>query len=113
MLSYSFQALYSYVPQNEDELELQEGDLVSVMEKCDDGWFVGMCLGPQDRLPEDIVIITVSQRVTYIHIRLQQSHSRGLIFHVGHFSEILTWMFKHIEFNRVPNLHLFCLSRHI
>uniref|UniRef100_A0A8C2Z2P5 Sorbin and SH3 domain containing 1 n=1 Tax=Cyclopterus lumpus TaxID=8103 RepID=A0A8C2Z2P5_CYCLU len=36
-----FQALYSYVPQNEDELELQEGDLVSVMEKCDDGWFVG------------------------------------------------------------------------
>ncbi|XP_031728992.1 sorbin and SH3 domain-containing protein 1 isoform X1 [Anarrhichthys ocellatus] len=36
-----FQALYSYVPLNEDELELQEGDLVSVMEKCDDGWFVG------------------------------------------------------------------------
>uniref|UniRef100_A0A3P9IFI4 Sorbin and SH3 domain containing 1 n=1 Tax=Oryzias latipes TaxID=8090 RepID=A0A3P9IFI4_ORYLA len=36
-----FQALYSYVPLNDDELELQEGDLVSVMEKCDDGWFVG------------------------------------------------------------------------
>ncbi|KAJ8248164.1 hypothetical protein GJAV_G00239010 [Gymnothorax javanicus] len=36
-----FQALYSYVPQNEDELELREGDLVNVMEKCDDGWFVG------------------------------------------------------------------------
>ncbi|XP_023699274.2 sorbin and SH3 domain-containing protein 1 isoform X4 [Paramormyrops kingsleyae] len=36
-----FQALYSYVPQNEDELELREGDLVHVMEKCDDGWFVG------------------------------------------------------------------------
>uniref|UniRef100_A0A3Q3AFQ3 Sorbin and SH3 domain-containing protein 1-like n=1 Tax=Kryptolebias marmoratus TaxID=37003 RepID=A0A3Q3AFQ3_KRYMA len=36
-----FQALYGYVPQNDDELELQEGDLVSVMEKCDDGWFVG------------------------------------------------------------------------
>lgn len=36
-----FQALYNYMPQNEDELELQEGDLVSVMEKCDDGWFVG------------------------------------------------------------------------
>ncbi|KAI4894276.1 hypothetical protein NFI96_016311, partial [Prochilodus magdalenae] len=35
-----FQALYSYVPQNDDELELQEGDLVNVMEKCDDGWFV-------------------------------------------------------------------------
>ncbi|XP_060710166.1 sorbin and SH3 domain-containing protein 1 isoform X1 [Hemiscyllium ocellatum] len=36
-----FQALYSYVPQNEDELELREGDIVDVMEKCDDGWFVG------------------------------------------------------------------------
>ncbi|XP_047668247.1 sorbin and SH3 domain-containing protein 1 isoform X9 [Tachysurus fulvidraco] len=36
-----FQALYSYVPQNDDELELHEGDLVNVMEKCDDGWFVG------------------------------------------------------------------------
>lgn len=44
----SFQALYSYVPQNEDELELKEGDLVSVMEKCDDGWFVGMCRRPRD-----------------------------------------------------------------
>ncbi|XP_055517907.1 LOW QUALITY PROTEIN: sorbin and SH3 domain-containing protein 1 [Leucoraja erinacea] len=36
-----FQALYSYIPQNEDELELQEGDVVDVLEKCDDGWFVG------------------------------------------------------------------------
>ncbi|CAI5774143.1 and SH3 domain-containing 1 isoform X8 [Podarcis lilfordi] len=39
MLSY--QALYSYVPQNEDELELRDGDIIDVMEKCDDGWFVG------------------------------------------------------------------------
>ncbi|KAG9347001.1 hypothetical protein JZ751_005928 [Albula glossodonta] len=36
-----FQALYNYVPRNEDELELKEGDVVDVMEKCDDGWFVG------------------------------------------------------------------------
>ncbi|XP_041032497.1 sorbin and SH3 domain-containing protein 1-like isoform X4 [Carcharodon carcharias] len=36
-----FQALYSYTPQNEDELQLREGDIVDVMEKCDDGWFVG------------------------------------------------------------------------
>ncbi|CAI9547706.1 unnamed protein product, partial [Staurois parvus] len=38
---FSFQALYSYLPQNDDELELREGDVVDVMEKCDDGWFVG------------------------------------------------------------------------
>ncbi|KAJ8383110.1 hypothetical protein SKAU_G00038880 [Synaphobranchus kaupii] len=36
-----FQAVYNYVPRNEDELELKEGDIVDVMEKCDDGWFVG------------------------------------------------------------------------
>ncbi|KAF7225398.1 transcript variant X20 [Nothobranchius furzeri] len=36
-----YQALYNYVPRNEDELELREGDVVDVMEKCDDGWFVG------------------------------------------------------------------------
>ncbi|XP_030588955.1 sorbin and SH3 domain-containing protein 2 isoform X3 [Archocentrus centrarchus] len=36
-----YQALYNYVPRNEDELELREGDIVDVMEKCDDGWFVG------------------------------------------------------------------------
>lgn len=29
------------MPRNEDELELREGDVVDVMEKCDDGWFVG------------------------------------------------------------------------
>ncbi|XP_053086794.1 uncharacterized protein sorbs2a isoform X1 [Pangasianodon hypophthalmus] len=36
-----FQAVYNYVPRNEDELELREGDVVDVVEKCDDGWFVG------------------------------------------------------------------------
>ncbi|XP_029412220.1 sorbin and SH3 domain-containing protein 2 isoform X15 [Nannospalax galili] len=36
-----FQALYNYTPRNEDELELKESDVVDVMEKCDDGWFVG------------------------------------------------------------------------
>uniref|UniRef100_A0A3P8RG95 Osteoclast-stimulating factor 1 n=1 Tax=Astatotilapia calliptera TaxID=8154 RepID=A0A3P8RG95_ASTCA len=36
-----YQALYNYMPRNEDELELREGDVVDVMEKCDDGWFVG------------------------------------------------------------------------
>ncbi|KAI9525470.1 hypothetical protein NQZ68_006017 [Dissostichus eleginoides] len=36
-----YQAVYNYMPRNEDELELKEGDVVDVMEKCDDGWFVG------------------------------------------------------------------------
>ena len=36
-----YRALYNYNPQNDDEVELKEGDVVFVMEKCDDGWFVG------------------------------------------------------------------------
>ncbi|KAG9354789.1 hypothetical protein JZ751_001502 [Albula glossodonta] len=36
-----YKAVYNYKPQNGDELELREGDIVQVMEKCDDGWFVG------------------------------------------------------------------------
>ncbi|XP_055976842.1 sorbin and SH3 domain-containing protein 1 isoform X5 [Sorex fumeus] len=40
-IRFSYQALYSYIPQNDDELELRDGDIVDVMEKCDDGWFVG------------------------------------------------------------------------
>ncbi|EPY84535.1 hypothetical protein CB1_000471003 [Camelus ferus] len=39
-----YRAMYQYRPQNEDELELREGDRVDVMQQCDDGWFVGMAL---------------------------------------------------------------------
>ncbi|XP_040052031.2 vinexin isoform X2 [Gasterosteus aculeatus] len=37
-----YKAVYNYKPQNSDELELREGDVVRVMEKCDDGWFVDL-----------------------------------------------------------------------
>lgn len=36
-----YKAIYAYRPQNDDELELLEGDEIYVMEKCDDGWYVG------------------------------------------------------------------------
>lgn len=41
-VSPRYRAMYQYRPQNEDELELQEGDRVDVMQQCDDGWFVGV-----------------------------------------------------------------------
>lgn len=41
-VSHRYRAMYQYRPQNEDELELREGDRVDVMQQCDDGWFVGM-----------------------------------------------------------------------
>ncbi|XP_075300963.1 vinexin isoform X1 [Opisthocomus hoazin] len=37
-----YRALYQYRPQNADELELLEGDRVDVVQRCDDGWFVGV-----------------------------------------------------------------------
>ncbi|CAN7992927.1 unnamed protein product, partial [Ixodes hexagonus] len=40
----SYRVLYTYKPQNDDELELFEGDTVFVMEKCDDGWYLGTSL---------------------------------------------------------------------
>ncbi|XP_062604547.1 sorbin and SH3 domain-containing protein 1-like isoform X22 [Saccostrea cucullata] len=36
-----YRAIYAYKPMNDDELELWEQDDVYVMEKCDDGWYVG------------------------------------------------------------------------
>lgn len=42
VLFIRYKAVYNYKPQNSDELELREGDIVQVVEKCDDGWFVGM-----------------------------------------------------------------------
>jgi len=40
-----YQVLYNYTPQHEDELELRQGDLVYLLERCDDGW----CVGHSDR----------------------------------------------------------------
>lgn len=31
--------MYNYRPVNSDELELREGDLIYVLEQCDDGWY--------------------------------------------------------------------------
>ena len=37
---FRFRALYNYKPQNDDEVELNEGDVVYVMERCDDGKYI-------------------------------------------------------------------------
>ena len=39
--SCSYTAAYAYAARNADELTLSEGDVVYVMEKCDDGWYIG------------------------------------------------------------------------
>ena len=45
---YRYRVQYSYQPRNDDELELRAGDVVYVVEMCDDGWFVGTCERTQD-----------------------------------------------------------------
>ncbi|CAF2339026.1 unnamed protein product [Rotaria sp. Silwood2] len=36
------EVLYDYTPQNPDELEIHVGDIINIIEMCDDGWFCGM-----------------------------------------------------------------------
>ncbi|GMT21544.1 hypothetical protein PFISCL1PPCAC_12841, partial [Pristionchus fissidentatus] len=40
----TYRALYPYSPVNEDELELRVDDIIFVVERCDDGWFIGTLL---------------------------------------------------------------------
>lgn len=42
---HRYQVLYNYKPQHDDELDLHEGDLIYLLERCDDGW----CVGQSDR----------------------------------------------------------------
>lgn len=40
----TYKALFPYSPANPDELELRQGDIVYVVEQCDDGWHIGTSL---------------------------------------------------------------------
>ena len=41
-MSCRYRALYSYAPRGIDELQLKAGDVIFVVERGADGWFVGM-----------------------------------------------------------------------
>ncbi|XP_043212705.1 sorbin and SH3 domain-containing protein 1-like isoform X10 [Amphibalanus amphitrite] len=36
-----YRVMFPYRHQNEDELDLEEGDMIQVLEQCPDGWYVG------------------------------------------------------------------------
>lgn len=46
--SEMYRAVYPYQPQKEDELQLYTNDIIFVVEKCDDGWFIGTSLRTGD-----------------------------------------------------------------
>ncbi|UJR33349.1 hypothetical protein I4U23_020798 [Adineta vaga] len=43
------QVLYDYTPQNPDELEIHVGDIINIIEMCDDGWYCGVMDKPSQR----------------------------------------------------------------
>jgi len=34
-------ALFDYSPRHADELQLRKGDVIRLVDVCDDGWFIG------------------------------------------------------------------------
>ncbi|KAM3924077.1 vinexin [Leptodactylus fuscus] len=38
-----YRVLFNYSPKDADELQLSTGDIVTVTQQCDDGWYVGVC----------------------------------------------------------------------
>ncbi|KAK6035551.1 SH3 domain protein, partial [Cooperia oncophora] len=42
--SQTYRALYPYTPTKDDEVALEVNDIIFVVEKCDDGWFIGTVL---------------------------------------------------------------------
>jgi len=57
--SRKYVVLYAYEAGNEDELDLAKGDVVNVVETCEDGWFVGTCerTGALGTFPGNYVVI--------------------------------------------------------
>ncbi|RCN53301.1 SH3 domain protein [Ancylostoma caninum] len=42
--SQTYRALYRYAPTKDDEVALEVDDIIFVVEKCDDGWYIGTVL---------------------------------------------------------------------
>ncbi|XP_073445017.1 vinexin isoform X2 [Dendrobates tinctorius] len=38
-----YRVLFNYTPKSSDELQLNAGDMVTVTQHCEDGWYVGVC----------------------------------------------------------------------
>eukprot|EP00049_Salpingoeca_infusionum_P017998 m.355320 g.355320 ORF g.355320 m.355320 type:complete len:503 (-) comp17220_c0_seq1:148-1656(-) len=47
--------LHAYEPQEEDELKLTPGDIITIIEKEDDGWWRGECNGKTGVFPDNFV----------------------------------------------------------
>ncbi len=57
-------AVFPYVPEAEDELSMVEGDIITVLDKYDDGWWKGELRGRQGVFPENYVEMIADAPVT-------------------------------------------------
>ncbi|XP_075057446.1 CD2-associated protein isoform X2 [Mixophyes fleayi] len=48
-------AVFDYIPQNEDELELKIGDILEITEEVEEGWWNGTCSGRSGLFPSNFV----------------------------------------------------------
>ena len=48
-------ALYTFTPDNADELAFQKGDIITIVTKVDDAWFVGEFNGARGLFPSNYV----------------------------------------------------------
>eukprot|EP01089_Gocevia_fonbrunei_P012237 TRINITY_DN2832_c0_g1_i1.p1 TRINITY_DN2832_c0_g1~~TRINITY_DN2832_c0_g1_i1.p1 ORF type:complete len:295 (+),score=59.92 TRINITY_DN2832_c0_g1_i1:77-961(+) len=58
-------ALYDFEPQHDDELMLREGDMITISEKRDDGWWRGRIGGREGLFPANYVEETKGYGLTY------------------------------------------------
>merc|ERR1712080_563210 len=95
-----FRALYNYKPQNDDEVELNEGDVVYVMEKCDDGWFVGT-LNEQEFLEHFLETMWPRLRSHGVGNNFKKhTHKKRIIIW-------LSWIIFHTNWNKIKTCEKF------
>lgn len=49
-------ASYSFLAENPNELSLNKGDMITVLEEVDPGWWIGECKGIQGLFPAKSVL---------------------------------------------------------
>ncbi|CAL8295034.1 unnamed protein product [Lota lota] len=59
-----FKAAFSYMPQNEDELELKIGDIIEVLTEVEEGWCEGLLNGKTGMFPSNFTKEIVSESGT-------------------------------------------------
>ena len=52
-------ALYDYEGEDEDDLQFKEGDLITLIERVDENWFLGELNGRDGIFPENYVEVLV------------------------------------------------------